>query len=299
MTHRSPLSPRQALAVLAVLLAHLLSPEPARAVALNFTYGTFATGGVSNSGVNGMGDALPAPHYTCYGAADTCFYSGTSYKSPSWPSTFVNFGPTTTASGSVSSASGTASASASLLSGDISVHASSTDNPAGAGAGFFTQLIFHGGVPGASVTASIGGSVTHAGSFFANAGLILALGDAPSNGVINGFNGFTNIASCDPNTASCPATTQAWSVSTTVNNILYETPYTLYVFEWVGTSGDGGFSPGSVTMTDPVLFNLPDGVTASFSAPGFQSQSIPEPAGMTVLGFAVAAMAAARRRRRA
>jgi len=236
------------------------------------TYGAFASGGIGNSYAFGT-----CPPGTNGGA----FYYGTDTNSLTWDGSPAQ----TSASGAVGTAVwGLSSASANLASGDITVSSTSegpgpydstpnpTGEPASAQAGFFVQLVFSGG-QGETLDYSTGGLISYFGDVSANASEI-----GPELG-----GGYSIVSGSD----LASTTDQAWSTTPQAITIQDGVVYTLGVMLDVGTSGS--FLPGTVTMTDPIYLDLPEGVTFTASDPSFLT-GVPEPASwaMMILGVGMA-----------
>ncbi len=253
------------------------------------TYGAFASGGINNS--YGLSSCEP-------GTSDSGYYAGTDNNN----STYANSPAVSSASGSVGTAQwGLSSASANLATGDITVSATSDGNPPNSGnplpfgspasalAGYFVQLVFSGG-EGQQGSVSMGGLMSYWGNVSATANLMIYQGSY--QGLLGGY----NLVSGN----DLPATNgAAWSVPAQTFTINDGVAYTLVAFVNVLTSGS--FKPGSITVIDPLILDLPEGVTYSASYPGFLAVTeTPLPATLPLFGsgLGVVGLLAWRRRRK-
>ena len=268
-----------------------LAPLPAGAAVCNIgnfpSYGAFVFGSINN----GFG-ASSCPNEV----TDKAYYSGTDIRNPGSP--LIG-----SANGSIGTdVWGLSSASANLASGALSVSATSLHkppfsgdpepfgSPAGAVAGYYVSLIFSGGE-------GLTGSITMSGllSYVGNVS-VTALPAVTPGGWQGILGGFTIVAG-----NNLPATTNApWSLTT--NFTIHDgVPYTMLAYLQATTSGS--FLPGQVTVTDPLSFDLPEGVTFTASDPLFLTQvsGVPEPStwAMMLIGFAGIGFMAYRRSQRA
>lgn len=221
------------------------------------SYGAFATGGINNSA--GFSSCEP-------GSTATGYYAGTDNNN----FTYDNSPALGSASGSTGTEQwGLSSASANLTTGDITVSATSIGNPPNSGnelpfgspasalAGYFVQLVFSGG-EGQQGSVSISGLMSYWGNVSVTANLSIYQGSY--QGPLGGYNVVSGV--------DLPATSgEAWSIPAQTFTINDGVMYTLVAY--VNALTSGSFKPGSVTVTDPLVFDLPEGVTFSASYPGF------------------------------
>lgn len=250
------------------------------------TYGAFAAGGIDNS----YGEPSCSPGVN---SGDTAYYFGTDDNMY----TYHGSPEVGSASGSIGTdPSGLSSASANLGTGDITVSASSVGNPpysgnplpAGAQAGYFVNLVFSGG-QGEQGSVSMGGLMSYFGDVSVSAGLDI------STGGYQGLPGSYGVVS-GPDLAA--ATNQTWSVPTQTFTIDDGVTYTLVAYVNVMTASNN-FKDGNVTVSDPLAFDLPTGVTFTASDPQFLSVSAtPLPASLPLFGTGLGVIGLLARRRR-
>ena len=287
---------RRRFALIALALAGLAASSATWACPINApgvlpTYGAFATGGIGNSAA--ASSCTPGYNIGALGAGN--YYIGADIN----PFTYANSPAVGSASGALGTASwGMSSASADLATGNITVSSSSSGNPpfsanplpfgspAGAAAGYFVEIVFSGG-NGQTGSVSLGGLISYSGNVSANAGVTFFQGASPSISAGNNIVAGNTLATTVGKPWSIPA--QGFTIKDGVT-------YTLSVALSVSTSGS--FLPGSVEMTDPISFDLPQGVTYTASDPQFLTGSAtPEPASLTLFGTALG-LGLMRRRKR-
>jgi len=242
-----------------------LAATPAQAIIIAIpTYGAFVEGGVNNQ--------------CCTNNPPLAFLDGN----------LRTFGSLAvlSANGNASGASGTASAGANLTSGDLSVSASSTGSQgATAIALLFTQLTFHGVGQG---TIQIGGLMSYSGAVHAEV----------ITGIGSGFPSFPEAGYSLIAGSALPSITNAtWSPTQAPSTLQFS--YTnnetldFYAQLSAGTSGIG-----SITVLDPLSFDLTPGTSFTADAPGFLTASVPETStwAMMILGFCGLGLMAYRRK---
>jgi MYXO-CTERM domain-containing protein len=263
--------------------------EPATAAPY---YGTYVHGMIHNSGCSSTGSMLDNNA--------NCFFSGTSPSAWSSP-LFQSL--TTSATGAVGgAASGHAEASADLATGDLFASASSTSAapngtaPLGAVAlaGIFETIQFHGAAPGTVGTVRMTGTATYAGDVWAGASILVQQG---------AFNPMLDTFYFMPETVvdctDCSGTT-AYERTATFS-IVNDVDYTFIAIVRAFVANDG--LPGTLSITDPISFELPDGLTFTsgsdqlLQAPPTHgaASEIPEPAALGLFGLGLLWLARTRR----
>jgi hypothetical protein len=244
-------------------------------------YGAFAEGTINNS--YGVASCTP-------GTASGAYYFGTDINTLTYDGSPAI--ASTSGSTSTSYPANQSSASVSLATGAIAVSVTSVYYPPFAGAlpasataGYFVSFEVAGATPGSTGTITIGGDLTYSGDISVTSDFFL------SEGSYQGLGGGYNLASGQ----DISATDAPWSESQGFT-IEPGVVYTLAVS--LTASASGQFEAGSVTATDPLSIDLPQGAALSdVSYAGFLSGA-PEPSAWTMMLAGLAALGGALRARR-
>jgi hypothetical protein len=259
-------------------------------IGINSLYGAFVSGFTEGG-------------YSCigYNLSGDCFFSAANNDPdppfPTQPTLTTPAPGNVVASYYAVSANSSAAAAVDLGTGDLAVTSQNNGTPqAGAGALAFLwdTITFTGASPGAQVTVHMSGSSISTG----NARVDGSIGFSPGlPSVIFGSSGGVNLGNCDG--YSFLPTNGSYDLSFT-GTIQNNVQYTFAACMSDITGFDPSNGAGSEFTTDPISFDLPDGVTFT-SASGIllngDTHAVPEPMTLSLFFGGLTGMVVMRRRK--